>query len=155
MTDELRANGLAPNCFSPGDSQTIVAKRLANVVALLTENLRTQLLREVDAALDDLHLQGQQLEFQQRRTIAELQGSNVHRLVEARKEMDDAKEKHEALQRELTEQRAQIEALESESLVARGQIETQIELQISDNLAQKLSPLEIIVRDDVIVEIRG
>ena len=134
----------------------IVAKRLANVVALLTENLRAQLLQEVDAQLDDLHLQGQQLEFQQRRAIAELQRTNVHRLVEARKEMDDAKEKHEAMQRELQQQRAQIEALETlETPIARGQIETQVELETGDNLARKLSALEIIVRDDVIVEIRG
>ena len=137
------------------NSRTVVAKRLANVVALLTEDLRAQLLAEVDAALDDLHLQGQQLEFQQRRAIAELQRTNVHRLVESRKEMDDAKEKHEELQRELAQQRAQIEALELDSLVARGQIETQVELRSGDNLAEKLSALEIIVRDDVIVEIRG
>ncbi len=139
----------------PDLSPPIVAKRHANVVALLTENLRAQMLAEVDAALDDLHLQGQQLEFQQRRAIAELQRTNVHRLVEARKEMDDAKEKHEATQRELTEQRAQIEALKLDTLVARGQIETQVELKIGDNLAQKLSALEIVVRNDVIVEIRG
>lgn len=142
-------NGL-PNLSPP-----IVAKRYANVVALLTESLRAQMLAEVDAALDDLHLQGQQLEFQQRRAIAELQRTNVHRLVEARKEMDDAKEKHEATQRELTEQRAQIEALKLDTLVARGQIETQVELKVGDNLAQKLSALELVVRDDVIVEIRG
>jgi len=145
LTNELPPNGL----------QTIVAKRLANVVALLTEDLRAQLLAEVDASLDDLHLQGQQLEFQQRRAIAELQRTNVHRLVESRKEMDEAKEKHEELQRELAEQRAQIEALELDSLVARGQIETEVELRIGDNLAEKLSALEIIVRDDVIIEIRG
>lgn len=137
------------------ESRTIIAKRLANVVALLTEDLRAQLLAEVDAQLDDLHLQGQQLEFQQRRAIAELQRTNVHRLVEARKEMDEAKEKHEEMQRELTEQRAQIEALETETPIARGQIETQVELAIGDNLAQKLSALEIIVRDDFIVEIHG
>ncbi len=134
---------------------TIVAKRLANVVALLTEDLRAQLLSEVDAALDELHLQGQQMEFQQRRTIAELQRTNVHRLVEARKEMDEAKEKHDAMQRELVERRAQIEALSLETPVARGQIETQVELGVGDNLAQKLAALEVIVRDDVIVEIRG
>lgn len=150
MTNEL------PMDISTVDSsRAIVAKRLANVVALLTEDLRSQLLQEVDASLDDLHLQGQQLEFQQRRAIAELQRTNVHRLVESRKEMDEAKEKHEELQRELAEQRAQIEALELDSLVARGQIETEVELRIGDNLAEKLSALEIIVRDDVIVEIRG
>lgn len=148
-------NELPMDISTANSSRAIVAKRLANVVALLTEDLRSQLLQEVDAALDDLHLQGQQLEFQQRRAIAELQRTNVHRLVESRKEMDEAKEKHEELQHELAEQRAQIEALELDSLVARGQIETEVELRIGDNLAEKLSALEIIVRDDVIIEIRG
>jgi hypothetical protein len=132
----------------------ISARRTANIIALATEGLKSQLLAEVDAALDELHLQGQQLEFQQRRAIAELQKTNVHRLVEARKEMDDAKEKHDAMTRDLQEQRVQIEALEAETPVVRGQIETDVEIAVGDNLAQKLVPLEIIVRDDVVIEIR-
>ncbi len=79
----------------------------------------------------------------------------MHRLVEARKEMDAAKEKQEAAQRELREQRAQVEALPLDTPVARGQLETIVALRPGDNLSEKLRPAEIVVRDDIIVEIRG
>ena len=129
-------------------------RRAVNVVAYSTEELKQQLLAEVDAAADDLNLQAQQLEFQHRRALAELQ-SNVHRLVEARKEMDAVKEQHDAAHRQLMEQREQIETLEDDTLVARGQLETTVELQVGDNVGDKLNPVEVFIRDNVIVEIRG
>ncbi len=133
----------------------LTVRRAINVIALTTETLREQLLSEVDGALDELHLQAQQLEFQSRRSIAELQKTNVHRLVEARKEMDAAKEQQDAARQELLERRAQIEALPIDTPVARGQLETTVELREGDNLAEKMRPAEIVVRDDVIVEIRA
>ncbi|HEX8834391.1 MAG TPA: YlqD family protein [Abditibacteriaceae bacterium] len=132
----------------------LTVKRPVMVVALSTEALKTQLLAEVDAAIDQLNLQAQQLEFQHRRAVAELQ-SNVHRLVEARKEMDAAKEQYEEQLRQLQDQRAQIEALPDDTLVARGELETTVTLQPGDNLQDKLRPVEVIVRDDVVVEILG
>ena len=133
----------------------LTVRRAINVIALTTETLREQLLSEVDGALDELHLQAQQLEFQGRRSIAELQKTNVHRLVEARKEMDAAKEQQDAARQELLERRAQIEALPIDTPVARGQLETTVELHEGDNLAEKMRPAEIVVRDDVIIEIRA
>lgn len=133
----------------------LTARRAINVIALTTETLREQLLSEVDGALDELHLQAQQLEFQSRRSIAELQKTNVHRLVEARKEMDAAKEQQDAARQELLERRAQIEALPIDTPVARGQLEATVELREGDNLAEKMRPAEIVVRDDVIIEIRA
>ena len=129
-------------------------RRAVNVVAFATDELKQQLLAEVDAAVDDLNLQAQQLEFQHRRALAESQ-SNVHRLVEARKEMDAVKEQHDAALQQMLEQRGQIEALEDDTLVARGQLETVVNLQTGDNIAEKMGPVEVFVRDNVIVEIRG
>lgn len=129
-------------------------RRAVNVVAVATEELKQQLLAEVDAAVDDLNLQAQQLEFQHRRALAESQ-SNVHRLVEARKEMESVKEQHDTALAQMMEQRAQIETLEEDTLVQRGQLETVVNLQPGDNINEKMSPVEVLIRDNVIVEIRG
>jgi len=129
-------------------------RRAVNVIAYATDGLKQQLLAEVDAAIDDLNLQAQQLEFQHRRALVELQ-SNVHRLVEARKEMDAAKEQHDAAQHQLLEQRSQIEGLEPDTLVARGQLETFVDIQVGDDINEKMQPVEMFIRDNVVEEIRG
>jgi uncharacterized coiled-coil DUF342 family protein len=133
----------------------LVVQRSVNVVALATDSLKAQLLAEVDAAMEELQLQGQQLEFRSRRVIAELQTTNVHRLVEARREIDEARERQDVLHRELVERRRQIEALAPDTPVARGQLESIVELREGDNLADKLRPAEILVRDDIIISISG
>ena len=133
----------------------LAVQRSVNVVALATESLKAQLLAEVDAAMEELQLQGQQLEFRSRRVIAELQTTNVHRLVEARREIDEARERQDVLHRELVERRRQIEALAPDTPVARGQLESIVELREGDNLADKLRPAEIVVRDDIIISISG
>ena len=133
----------------------LVVQRSVNVVALATESLKAQLLAEVDAAMEELQLQGQQLEFRSRRVIAELQTTNVHRLVEARREIDEARERQDVLHRELVERRRQVEALAPDTPVARGQLESIVELREGDNLADKLRPAEIVVRDDIIISING
>src|SRR4028118_556113 len=107
----------------------LAVQRSVNVVALATESLKAQLLAEVDAAMEELQLQGQQLEFRSRRVIAELQTTNVHRLVEARREIDEARERQDVLHRELVERRRQIEALAPDTPVARGQLERIVELR--------------------------
>jgi uncharacterized coiled-coil DUF342 family protein len=131
----------------------LAVRRSVNVVALATESLKAQLLAEVDAATEELQLQRQQLEFRSRRVIAELQTTNVHRLVEARREIDEARERQDVLHRELIERRRQIEALAPDTPVARGQLESIVELREGDNLADKLRPAEIVVRDDIILSI--
>jgi uncharacterized coiled-coil DUF342 family protein len=133
----------------------LAVRRSVNVVALTTESLKAQLLGEVEAAMEELQLQGQQLEFRSRRVIAELQTTNVHRLVEARREIDEARERQDVLHRELVERRRQIEALAPDTPVARGQLESIVELREGDNLADKLRPAEIVVRDDIIISITG
>ncbi len=133
----------------------LAVQRSVNVVALATESLKAQLLAEVDAAMEELQLQGQQLEFRSRRVIAELQTTNVHRLVEARREIEEARERQDVLHRELVERRRQIEALAPDTPVARGQLESIVELREGDNLADKLRPAEIVVRDDIIISISG
>jgi chromosome segregation ATPase len=132
----------------------LTVKRAVHVIAIATPLLKQQLLAEVDAALENLQLQMQQLEFQQRRAATDWQ-NNVHKLVEARKEMEQAKEQHDNMQRELTEQREQIENLPEDTLVARGELETSVVLAPGDSISEKMTPVELILKDDVIVEIRG
>jgi hypothetical protein len=72
----------------------------------------------------------------------------------ARRQIEAEKRRHETLKQELARQAEEAEDLEIGSEYSRGTIEGVVEITEGDNLVEKLSGSEIVVRDGVILEVR-
>jgi hypothetical protein len=142
------------------DSLTI--KRTITVRAVVTPRWKEDAERELSNAISNLDQQLAQLEQEGQRFIEEIRrqsanpldprvqeqvGSVQQQVGAKRAELDEQK-------RQVLEQQRQVRDLEMEQIVDQGQIESQCEVRVGDNLVQKLQ-VAILVRDGVIEAIEG
>ena len=132
----------------------LTLKRPVNVRVIVTELFRHRLLAEVEYALNQLDVQEQQLEFQSRRTVSELSRSSPKQAHNARTQWEQERERIADARRDLIEKKNQAQQLALDSEFAYATLEGLVEVNTGDSLSDKLRPAEILVRDDVIVEIR-
>ncbi|EDY39807.1 conserved hypothetical protein [Cyanobium sp. PCC 7001] len=137
-------------------------KRSITVRAVVTPRWKEDAERELsnalvasDGQLAQLEQEGQQLVDEIRRqSINPLdprvqdQVASVQQQVAAKRaELEDQK-------RQILEQQRQVRELEMEQIVEQGQLESFCEVQVGDNLVQKLQA-SVLVRDGVIEAIEG
>jgi hypothetical protein len=139
------------------DGSAITIKRNITVRAVVTPRWKEDAERELSTALANadqqlaqLEQEGQQVIDQIRRQSAnpldprvqEQVGSVQQQVAAKRAELDEQK-------RQVLEQQRQVRELEFEQIVEQGQIESFCEIQVGDNLVQKLQAA-VLVRDGVI-----
>jgi len=71
-----------------------------------------------------------------------------------RGQVEQEKERQRSVREALLERMKQVEELEVGEEVIRGALESQVEVEEGDNLAEVLGGREIVTKDDVVVEIR-
>ena len=87
--------------------------------------------------------------------MLELQRTDLNRAMAFRQQLDVEKRKQEDVKKELQDRLSEYQALEMDTEFVRGVLEGNVEIQPGDNLVQKLGRAEIIVKDDIVQEIRG
>jgi YlqD protein len=132
----------------------MILKRQVVLKAIVTEKLKEALTREVEDAIAEVQDAQQQLDVQSRRVMLELQRTDLNRAMAFRQQLESEKRKQDDLKQELQERLQEYQRLEMDTEFVRGLIEGTVELREGDNLADKMGRAEIIVKDDVIVEIR-
>ncbi len=132
----------------------LTVNRPVNVKVLVTEAFRSQLQSEIEYALGELDLQEQQLEFQGRRAVSEFSKSSPKQAHNARTQWEQEKERLAGARRELIERKNQAQQLELGVLFLYATIEGYTELTVGDSLFDKLRPAEVLVKDNVVIEIR-
>ena len=141
---------------------SLTIKRTITVRAVVTPRWKEDAERElsnaianVDAQLSQLEQEGQQLVDEIRRQSAnpldprvQEQVASVQQQVAAKRaELDEQK-------RQMLEQQRKVRELEMEQIVEQGQIESVCEVQVGDNLVEKLQAA-VLVRDGVIEAIEA
>lgn len=141
---------------------SLTIKRTITVRAVVTPRWKEDAERElsnaianVDAQLSQLEQEGQQLVDEIRRQSAnpldprvqEQVGSVQQQVASKRAELEEQK-------RQMLEQQRQVRELEMEQIVEQGQIESVCEVQVGDNLVEKLQAA-VLVRDGVIEAIEA
>src|SRR5947209_2580800 len=132
----------------------MILNRQIVLKAIVTRRLKEELIAEVREAMDRVNETQDQLEMQSRRVMLELQRSDLNRAMAFRQQIDAEKRKHEDAKAELQEQLKEYQALELDIEIARGALEGEVEVKVGDNLMEKLGGAEILVKDDLIQEIR-
>lgn len=134
--------------------ETLHLRQDVGLVFIVTEELKTRLLEEFTAASDDIQQQIDQFDFRARHALAELQRADLNRAMAARQQIESEKRRLEAVKHEIADRRKEIEDLQIGSEYPRGTIEGTVDIQMGDNLFEKLAGYQIIVKDGSVVEIR-
>lgn len=132
----------------------MILKRQILLKAIVTEGLKEELAQSVQEAIKRVEDEQDELDRQSRRLMLELQRSDMNRAMAFRQQLEAEKRKRDDMKAALQEQLQEYAGLELGEEIARGTLEGDVELNVGDNLEEKLGQAEILVVDGVIKEIR-
>ncbi|ADG82893.1 YlqD family protein [Thermincola potens] len=133
------------------DNLTIL--RQVTVKAKVTEKFKNTMAAQIQDAIRKIDLELQNIDFQLKRTVAELEKQNPAGIPAAKKHFQDEREKRTKAREQLTEQIKQIGKLAIGSEIIQGTLDTLAEIKVGDNW-QDIFNVEVVVCDDRIIEIR-
>lgn len=140
--------------------ESIQLKRPVAIKAIVTEKFKSEATKEIQQALQNLDLALQQLEFQSKRALADIdkdpqiaQKEEAKRQVNA--QVDQQRNQINAQKAELLQRLNMIAQLDMDSEFLQATVDNYVEIRIGDNLYEKMSNTEVIVKDGIVVEIRG
>ena len=132
----------------------MLIRRKVQVKAIITEQFRQGLIERLREARLQVEISQQQLEYQARKYLPDLEGKDPARAEAFRRRLDRQKQKREELRTKLTAELTAAEKLEIGAEYEQAPIEGLVEINIGDNLSEKLQAAEVVVRDGVVVDIR-
>ena len=133
---------------------TLTLKRSVAVHVIVTDEFKEELKAELQQAAETAQQRVDQLEFQSRRFLADLQRNDMTQAMNARRQIEAEKRRQDGIRRDIGEQLEQADKLEVGSEYPRGAVEGFVEIKEGDNLLQKLSESQIVIKDGVVVEVR-
>ncbi len=145
-----------------GNGTQLLLKRTIPVKVVVTPLWKKEMREQLERQIEATDAQIQQLEFQGKRAIAEIEkqspnpnSPHVLQQVEAVKSrVNEQKIRLLDQKNQLLQQINQLSNLELNQEVLQGSIESFFRVQKGDNLIQKMQ-VEILLEDGVIKEIRG
>ena len=132
----------------------ITVKRSIGVRVIVNEEFKAEVKTELQEAATETQRRIDQMEMHSRQLLAELQRSDLSQAMQARKQIEAERQRHDALKQDIQRQLQEVDKLEIGSEYPRGTVEGVIELNQGDDLVQKLSGSQIVIKDGVIVELR-
>jgi len=140
----------------------LTLKRNVTIKAIVTPRLRDEAMQQLQNALNQMDVQIQQLDFQGKRAINEVERASVKPLgPEAQQQINNIRAQVESKKAEFLQQKNQflqqlnqVMAWEMNEEIAQGQIESVFEVNVGDNLVERMN-VEIVLNDGIITEVRG
>jgi len=134
--------------------ESVTIKREVILRAIVTEGLKEQLDQEFTEAVEQIDRRITQLDIGARQYVTELQRTDIQQAMAVRQQIEAEKRRYRGAKDELIQRQRAVAALEIGAEVIRGTLESQAEVRVGDNLATALRGVEIVLRDDEVVEIR-
>lgn len=133
---------------------SITVKRSIGVRVIVSEEFKAELKSELQEAATETQRRIDQMDIHSRRLLADLQKTDLSQAMQARKQIEAERQRHDALKQDIQRQLQEVDKLEIGSEYPRGTVEGVVELHQGDDLVQKLSGSQIVVKDGIIVELR-
>jgi septal ring factor EnvC (AmiA/AmiB activator) len=130
-------------------------KRPITIKAIVTEDFKAQVKDELTKTISRIEAASQQLDMNLRRYVPELAKTDLNQASRLRQEIEAERQKQDSAKTELAERLKEITDLEIGDEFMQGQIEGEVEIQVGDNLFDKIGDAEIVVKDGIVQEIRG
>lgn len=137
-------------------------RRQAIIKAIVTDTFKQQASAELQGALQQIDMQMQQLEFQGKRAISDLEKKGISpagpeltaQLNQLKAQIEQERQNLFSAKNDMMQKLNMIGQLEPGSEFVQGNVDNFVDVKLGDNLYAKLSAPEIIVKDGVVVEIR-
>ncbi len=130
----------------------ITIARPVVIKAIVTESFKRLYTQELQTAIARVDELVTQIDTQIRRTELERQITPQARTIRQQLELERARQ--EATRAELQARLREVEALELNAEFPQGTVESFTEVNVGDNLFQKLGRTELVVKDGIIIEVR-
>ncbi len=142
--------------------ESLNLRRQAIIKAIVTDTFKQQASAELQGALQQIDMQMQQLEFQGKRAISDLEKKGISpagpeltaQLNQLKAQIEQERQNLFSAKNDMMQKLNMIGQLEPGSEFVQGNVDNFVDVAIGDNLYAKLSAPEIIVKDGVVVEIR-
>jgi hypothetical protein len=131
---------------------TITVQRPIVIKTIVTDGFKRLYVADLEDAIKRIDAVVQQIDVQARRFDLERQVSPQSRVVRQQLEVERARQ--EAAKVELTARLREAQELKLNDEFTQGTIEGIAELAVGDNLFDKISRAEIVVKDGIVMEIR-
>lgn len=131
----------------------LTVKRPILVKVKVTESFKKEMGLEIQEAIRKQEAELQQLEFQLKRIIAELEKKNPPGIPATKQHYENEKNKRVQTRAKLTEQLKNVGKMPIGSEVVQGTMESVTEINVGDDWAEIMG-VEIVVCDNKIIEIR-
>lgn len=122
------------------------------IKAVVTESFKRLYVQDLEDAIKRADVILEQITTQIRRSELERQVSPQSRVIRQQLEVEHARQ--EAARAELQMRLREAESLQLNMEFTQGTVESLVEVNIGDNLFDKLGRAEILVKDGIILEIR-
>jgi hypothetical protein len=133
---------------------SITLKRQVIWRAVVTPQLREELAEELQSAADEIDEKVQQIDFQTKAYITNLQRADLAQALEIRKQVEAEKKRQTDQRDQILKQKEQIAQLPDEQEIIRGVLEGTVDVELGDDLTKALAGYELVTRDGKIVEVR-
>ncbi|NIM07360.1 MAG: hypothetical protein GTN69_09770 [Armatimonadetes bacterium] len=133
---------------------SLTIKRPVQVMVIVTEEFKKELSQELQEAADNTQRRIEQMEFQGRRYLADVQRADLNQAMAVRQQLEGEKRKLEQVKKEVQERLEEVSGLEPGSEYPRGALESIVEIKPGDNLLEKLNNAQVIIKDGIVQEIR-
>jgi hypothetical protein len=131
---------------------SITVQRPVVIKAIVTESFKRLYVADLEDAIKRVDAIVQQIDVQFRRFELERQVNPQSRAIRQQLELERARQ--DATRMELQARLREAQELELNSEFTQGTIEGTVDLAVGDNLFDKISRTEIIVKDGIVLEIR-
>jgi predicted RNase H-like nuclease (RuvC/YqgF family) len=140
----------------------LLLRRAVNIKAIVTPRWKDEAQQQLQAQINQIDNQLQQLEMQGQRMIAEIEKQSLKPLgPEVKQQIENIQiqvnqKKSEFLEQknQVLQQLQQVQTLELDQEVNQGQIDSIFRVEVGDHLIEKMQ-VEILLRDGVVEAIRG
>ena len=131
---------------------TITVQRPIVIKTIVTESFKRLYVGDLEDAIRRVDALVQQIDVQARRFELERQVTPQSRAI--RQQLDLERARQEAARAELQARLREAQELELNSEFTQGTIDGTVDIAVGDNLFDKISGTEMIVKDGIVLEIR-
>ncbi|WP_088890333.1 YlqD family protein [Leptolyngbya ohadii] len=140
----------------------LLLKRVVNVKVVVTPRWKEETQQQLQAQINQVDGQLQQLEIDGQRTIGEIQRQStnasdpvvVQQVNNVQVQINQRRSELLAKKNQILQQLQQVQLLDLDQEVSTGQVEGFFRVETGDNLLRKMQ-VELLLRDGVVEEIRG
>lgn len=132
----------------------MTVKREVLLKAIVTDKLKEQLKELVQGTIQELDESTEEMERQYRRLMLEVQRMDAGRAMAVRQQVDAERRKQQEMKKDLERQLTEYDDLQDGEEVVLRMMEGNVDIQLGDNFSEKVRRAEIVIKDDIVQEIR-